>query len=270
MSRRRTAHDLSAATARRQRKSARERASGAAGVALRRRILWFAPLLLLAAGVLLYLRFLPVSELRIEGQLHMLSERQLRQNLQPHLQKGFLGLDLQQVRRMLMRMPWVQNVYVQRTWPPGLLVRLKERQPYAHWGEEHYINEQGAIFPASFAKRTLPQLHGPDGREQEVLSRYREWLPLLAGVDLSLQGVSLDGPCCWRLRLDCGGEIVAGLPGATEEVRRFTGVYQRLVGQSGSALERADLRYPNGLAVAWHGASPDVCREKNSKNGETP
>ncbi len=267
--RRGAANSIRSPAARRRRLQAQVR-DGNPGVSRWQAWLW--PLLLfsLATGFLLYSRLLPVPGVQIEGQLHMLSRQQLLQSLQPHLQRGFLGLDLQQVRQTLVRMPWVRSAHVQRTWPPGILLRLEEQRPYARWGEEHYINEQGNIFPATSREAGLPALNGPEGREREVLSRYRELSPLLAGAGLSLRELWLDGPCCWRMRLECGGEIVAGLPGSADDVQRFVAVYRRLAEESGSVLARADLRYPNGLAIAWHGTSPGDCRRQTPGNGGMP
>jgi len=59
---------------------------------------------------------------------------------------GLLGVHLDEVRRSLRMLPWVDAATVQRSWPRGLLVRVTEQQAIARWNESDLVNERGDRF----------------------------------------------------------------------------------------------------------------------------
>ena len=224
------------------------------------------PLLVLAGAVLPLLAAVlwtpfPVTaaQLRIEGNFRLLDPKQVRQILAPHLERSLFAVDLRGMQEDLEKMPWVARARVLRTWPPGLLVHIREHRPAARWAAGDYVDPGGRLFPALSDGAELPQLAGPPGTAAEVLARYRELAPLLGRAGLSLRGLQLDPACCWHLRLACGAELVAGRDDWHPALERFARVYPALAASHGAALARADLRYSNGLAVAWQQPGSSSC-----------
>ena len=50
--------------------------------------------------------------------------------------------------------------------------------------------------------------------------------------------------------------MLLGRDQVVEKMRRFTAIYQKALEQESEKIARIDLRYANGLAVAWHEPIP--------------
>jgi len=230
------------------------------------------PALALAALVALILgasAWLPLpiaaGDVRIEGEFQLLDPEQLRQGLAEHLPSSFFAVSLNSIRADLEKMPWVAQVRVLRTWPPGLTVQVREHHPAARWAGTDYLDPEGRMFPALDRDDTpLPQLAGPPDRAAETLAHYRQMAQLLSSVGLDLQGLRLEPGCCWHLRLACGGQLVAGQDGWHPALQRFVRAYPALAASRDTPLARVDLRYSNGLAAAWQQSAPLSCGTKAS------
>jgi len=58
-----------------------------------------------------------------------------------------------------------------------------------------------------------------------------------------------------------GVELLLGRDQIIEKMRRFTAIYQQALVQESDRIARIDLRYANGLAVAWREPSPTTTDE---------
>ena len=58
-----------------------------------------------------------------------------------------------------------------------------------------------------------------------------------------------------------GVELLLGRDQIIEKMRRFTAIYQQELVQESDKIARIDLRYANGLAVAWREPSPTTTDE---------
>ncbi|MOA61078.1 Cell division protein FtsQ [compost metagenome] len=45
---------------------------------------------------------------------------------------------------------------------------------------------------------------------------------------------------------------------AVEQIRRFVTIYEKALKEQISKIARIDMRYPNGLAVAWRDPMPET------------
>jgi cell division protein FtsQ len=202
----------------------------------------------------------PVTQLKVEAEFAHLSAEQIRSTVLPRLGKGFFATDLDDVRKAVAGLPWVESVEARKRWPDTLVIRIYERQPFARWNENKLISRQGLVFDAPGADQMegLPQLKGPDARLAEVVSFYAQAQKAFGGrTQLHITGVSLTDRGSWSVTTDSGAEIVIGdREQADRRLARFLDVYPQLIAGRTGGFAYADLRYTNGFAVRWPQPEP--------------
>lgn len=195
----------------------------------------------------------PLRTLRVQGQLQRVDEAKLRATVLPYARNGFFAVRLDRIQAAVGALPWVEHAEVRKHWPDVLEVRIREHRPFARWGADRLLSEQGRIFPATQIKvpQGLPMLDGPESRVSEVVALYnlaRERLANVGGV----RGVALDKRGSWAITLANGTEVVLGRNDPDARLDRFAPLLPRLVVQHpGQRLVRADLRYTNGFSLTW-------------------
>jgi cell division protein FtsQ len=195
----------------------------------------------------------PVKYLQVEAEYNHVSAEQIRAAAATHLGTGFFALNLEGVRSAVAALPWVEAVEARKQWPDTLVLRIRERQPFARWGEQKLIGRDGTIFgvPGSDDVQGLPQLEGPDDRMSDVVNFYTATQKTLAGSGMLLTGVSLSGRGSWTLSLSGGAQILLGHDSVDHRLQRFLAVYPQIGAGHASGFQHADLRYTNGFAIAW-------------------
>lgn len=231
-----------------------------------KRILW--PLLLLALVAGLYelgLRLLPyadrpISKVSVRGDLTYIDQLAVQQRMEPFVEASFFKVDLDGLRHDLEQMPWIAHVEVRRVWPDEVSVRLEEHLPIARWGDEALLNNGGQAFtPSDLARyEHLPQLHGPKRAQQRVMQQYQMLSQMLRPLGFSIARLELRARGSWFVTTDQGIELLLGRDQIIEKMRRFTAIYQQALVQESERIARIDLRYANGLAVAWREPDPDT------------
>lgn len=195
----------------------------------------------------------PVRYLQVEAEYTHVSAEQIRAAATTQLGKGFFALDLDDVRAAVARLPWVASVEARKRWPDTLILQVRERQPFARWGESRLIGRDGTIFsvPGSNDVQGLPELDGPDDRLADVVDFYTATQKTLAGSGMLLTGVSLSGRGGWTLTLSSGSQILLGHADVDHRLQRFLAVYPQIGPSHAGGFQHADLRYTNGFAIAW-------------------
>lgn len=213
----------------------------------------------------------PVRFLKIEAEYDHVSAEQIRATVASHLGAGFFAIRLEDVRAALAALPWVESVEVRRQWPDTLLVYLRERQPFARWGEDRLIDRQGQLFrvPGGETLQGLPQLAGPDDAVGRVVDFYTAVRPLFTGSGLVPIGAQLSERGSWVLVLEGGAEIRLGRDDVERRLARFLAVYPQLAASHGGVFQHADLRYSNGFAVRWSASPPTAPVPEKSAAAET-
>jgi cell division protein FtsQ len=209
---------------------------------------------LAAAGWCVHtLRQIPVQRITVTGELEHTSRAAVEELVEPALSGGFLSADLDLIRGQLRALPWVYEARVRRQWPNALEIRVVEQLPIARWGSGGFLNHEGEVFQSLNAAgwQHLPRLQGPEGAEREMMAAYLRLNELLAPLDLAVLELALDERGELAARLDAGFSLALGRDELVERVQRFALVYQRELRRSEAPLERVDLRYNNGLAVAF-------------------
>ncbi len=219
-----------------------------------------------------YLAALPVERVAVTGDLEHTQGSELQELVYPVIGDGFLGTDQARLRDRLEALPWIYEASARRVWPNALEIHVVEQLPIARWGSDGFLNHHGEVFrPAARpAGKHLPLLAGPEGSAGELMGHYLRLVDLLAPLGLGLT----------QLDIDDRGEMVAVLAGGQtlaiggrdflERMQRFSAVYQaELQGQMAS-VERIDLRYQRGVAVAFRApvdAAAAVVATTKNNNG---
>jgi cell division protein FtsQ len=170
--------------------------------------------------------------------------------------QSIFSADLQAARARLMRLAWVSDAEVSRTYPDSISVSIVEKLPFALWesGRDLYVVERSGapiarVKPAEF--RHLPLFLGDAPIGGADLADAIATHPALVARVRAIQRVSGRR---WNLLLDDG--VVVKLP--EQNWARQLGVLEKLIVEKG-VLERdideIDLRSPDNYFFKLRGQS---------------
>lgn len=196
-------------------------------------------------------RVMPLDTVRFDGELGRLQEAELRDAVAGTLDGGFLGIDVALIRRSVEALAWVDTATVRRVWPDALQITIAEQKPVAQWGKQALINAAGQVFQPRQRPTGLPQLGGPSGSAERVLSRYREFRSMLAAEGLEPVRLVLDERRAWTVTLANGGVIQLGREAVSARLARMLAAWPQITNSQQGVLALADLRYPNGFSLRW-------------------
>lgn len=196
--------------------------------------------------------FLPINSVQIEGEFRYLKRDDLQRTAMPHVQGGFFSLNLQQVREAILVLPWVEDATVRRQWPDGLRIKVMEKQPAAWWGDGRLLSSRGVLFvPGQIGALALPKLEGPDGLEKILLQELGGMQTELASTGQQIQKIRVDARRSWTVFMASGLELRLGREDEHLRLQRFVDVYGEYFQPRLEQIKHIDMRYTNGLAVAW-------------------
>ncbi|WP_305806109.1 cell division protein FtsQ/DivIB [Stenotrophomonas sp. YIM B06876] len=193
----------------------------------------------------------PLATLRVNGEFKRVPAEELQQVVLPYARAGYFAVKLQDAQDAVEKLPWIESAKVRKQWPDVLEISVVEHKPFARWGKDRLLSEQGHLFaiPHGLEDAPLPQLDGPDSQTAEVVALYNESRALFAPAGVDVRSVVMDARGSWSLALDNGIEIVIGRDDARSRLSRFVRVLPQLVSQQ-APIVRADLRYTNGFTLS--------------------
>jgi cell division protein FtsQ len=210
-----------------------------------------------AATAIQRLPIFPLREIVVGGTIDNVTRNQIDQAAHAALVGNFFTVDLDQVRSVFEKLPWVRQAEVRRRWPDTLELVIEEHVAVARWrradGETRLVNDRGEVFAAA-SDQPLPTFAGPEGSAAQMLARFQEFSGPLATLGRKPETLVLSNREAWQVKLDDGLVVELGRDEAkhtlTERMGRFVAWYR-------PALERArlaratvvDMRYPNGFAL---------------------
>ncbi len=202
----------------------------------------------------------PLTKLRAHGEFVRVDATQLRAVVLPFAKPGFFAVRLQDAKTAVENLPWVEHAEVRKRWPDVIEVEIVEHKPFARWGSDRLLSEQGRLFPIpkGLALEAMPRLGGPDSQVKEVVALYNEARELFAPLGLKVDDVVMDRRGSWSLALSNGTQVVVGRADARPRLARFVRMLPQLLARNPSPLQRADLRYTNGFALSWSTTKPAV------------
>ncbi len=207
----------------------------------------------------------PLAKLRVHGEFKRVPGEDLQQALLPYARAGFFAVRLQDAQRAVEQLPWVESAQVRKQWPDVLEVSIVEHRPFARWGKDRLLSEQGRLFatPHGLEDAPLPELDGPDSKTAEVVELYNDSRALFAPVGVDVRAVAMDARGSWSLALDNGTEVIVGRDDARSRLARFVRVLPQLT-RTQVPIVRADLRYTNGFMLSW-GTPPPAAKQTQDR-----
>ncbi|SDJ45012.1 cell division protein FtsQ [Pseudomonas delhiensis] len=202
----------------------------------------------------------PIAKISVEGDLSYISQQAVQQRITPFVSASFFTIDLAGMRQELEQMPWIAHAEVRRVWPDQVVIHLEEQLPVARWGDEALLNNQGQAFAPHEVSHYehLPRLSGPQFAQQKVMQQYQILSQLLRPLGFTIASLEMSSRGAWTLDTAQGVQIVLGRDHTVEQIRRFVTIYEKALKEQISKIARIDMRYPNGLAVAWRDPLPQT------------
>ncbi len=197
--------------------------------------------------------YLPMNYVRIEGAIWNLDMNEFRKALLPYTHGGYFSADMRGIEAEARSFAWVDKARVARIWPDTLVIRIEEQKPVARWDEDSLLNDRGERFspPSVAAYPRLPRLSGPAGQEKLVLGTLRALNAKLQPRHPRIESLRLSKRRAWVAQLEGGMEIVFGNQDPLAAMERLLSLLPRLGEERIAAIQKLDLRYPNGFSVVW-------------------
>ncbi|MGI8560232.1 MAG: cell division protein FtsQ/DivIB [Luteimonas sp.] len=195
----------------------------------------------------------PLRTLRINDDLQRVDPQRVRETVLPYARNGFFAVRLGEAQASVSKLAWVEHAEVRKRWPDVIEVRVVEHRPFARWGNDRLLSEQGRLFPGAGIElpQALPRLHGPDARVAEVVALYNEARAMFVPAGQDVRALRLDSRGSWTLTLSSGTDVVIGSQEARLRLSRFARLMPQLLARQTLPMRRADLRYTNGFAIDW-------------------
>jgi len=199
-----------------------------------------------------------VNQLQIEATFAHVSEEDIRTQLQGVFPDGFVYLDVSKVNERLIELPMISSVQVEKIWPDTLKVSVQEEKPVATWNGSSMVSQQGEILPLALAQLQLPQLQGSEGESRMVMQHFQlfnRW-----GKRHQLNLISLNSTASgWQLTYKNSLQIWLDNAQAMHGLQQLESVLQQFQLER---IQRIDMRYEQGFAVAWKDQAQVQGKEK--------
>lgn len=198
----------------------------------------------------------PIRSVQIIDSQAFIDHASLRENISPFVSQGMVRLETRKLEKILLALPWIQQVNIQRQWPDKLIIAITEQKPGAHWDKLALVNMQGKIFaPATIPVElnNLPWLYGENNNAEDIWQEYQTMSSVIAPLGLKITTLNLSASEAWQMELNNGIPIILGKNDAIQRLKRFVEIYPKIFDNNANAVEYIDLRYNNGLAVKWKG-----------------
>ncbi|MEM8562742.1 MAG: cell division protein FtsQ/DivIB [Pseudomonadota bacterium] len=206
------------------------------------------------------LQAIPVQHIVVKGELENTRNEMIQDMVQPALVGGFLYSDLQRIRTQLEALPWIYRATVQRRWPDALEIHVIEQLPIARWGNSDFLNHEGDVFRSGDNQQwqDLPNLQGPAGSAKALVSGYKRIADILKPLQMKVASLKIDERGQIDVVMNNGMQLKLGNEDFLERMHRFLAVYRSDLSNRAADIERIDLRYETGVAVAFKQEPPQV------------
>lgn len=193
----------------------------------------------------------PIRMVKIYGNQEVKSS-QLKILIKPYVKNNFFTVNIFAMKKSLMNLPWVDDVYIRLSWPSTLVVRIKEKKAYAKWKNLALLNEAGDLFyPSNIASYELPTLSGPNDQHLQLLHHLQNIDRILEPLHAKITFLELTPYSTWKLKLDNGMTMSAPDKEVLTRLDHFVKVYPKIVASKHGTIDYVDLRYAHGMAIRW-------------------
>lgn len=195
-----------------------------------------------------------IELVRVEGSFGARTQSEIERSLSTLVAgHSLLNVPMTEIAHELGNLSWVSAVDVYRVWPHGLIVRVTEKVPVAHWNGDGYISHVGEVFQPENAGAVgpLPMLSGPDNKSVQVMAFYSAANSMLMPLGLSVRELRLNSQLSWEIVTSSGMRLRVDQDEALSRLRRFLRIYEKRLATVNDRIDSVDLRYIGGFAVHW-------------------
>lgn len=198
-------------------------------------------------------RLFPIRHIVIYSQLSDKAQTALQKQLVGVVHGGFFNVNMKVVQSILTAYPGIATAEIKRIWPDQLVINLSNQSALAMWNGMTFINSYGepVVLQKGVDAKTLPQLHGPDDQQLQVLDYYQQSSDLLASLGLAINAVRLADSGVLSLRLSNGTLLELGDRFVLQRLQQFVSIYPNLMLGHKVSPYYVDMRYKNGMSVKW-------------------
>lgn len=195
----------------------------------------------------------PVGQVTIYGEVEHADLNKLQERALPWLNDPFWRVDLKGLKASLEQDPWLSSVTVHRHWPNQVRLELIERSPWAYWNEDYLIDSEGKGFDPGFkyTQNLGRHIYSEKDTLADVVIFWQDLDVLLQDAGIQLTELHHEQRGAWQLELNAGIRVLIGRDNMAIRINRFVWAWQHWLAAEAENLASVDLRYPNGLSVAW-------------------
>ena len=194
-----------------------------------------------------------IVNLNLNAEYKRVNSEQVRIAIASRSERSFFKVNLDEIRKDLKNIPWVQHVSVNKKWPNSLVITLIEHKAVATWNGNKLLNENGEVFEVDRIDdlNSIPQIQGNDNDSTLIWDKYVRFNEIVKqlGLDISSSNISNRGG--WKLSLSNGIEINLGSLQMDAKLVRLTDTWTKLLEMNEQLPLYIDLRYTNGYVVKW-------------------
>ncbi len=209
---------------------------------------------IMSGGYYLYQmdELLPIRTIQLSGTFENLDQGEVEQALQRYIGEGFFSLDIHQLQQLLHQKSWTESVSVRRVWPDKIRVTITEKKPVARWDERHLLSDSARVYLADTGAFThLPIVHTASHQPEWALRQFYALEARFERVDERLMALRVDSRGALDVELINGLQIKLGRGDIERKIERLASIYLQQILPRREQIQRLDLRYSNGFAVAW-------------------
>ena len=194
-----------------------------------------------------------ITSIEISGPFNRVTALNIEDAISEEINAGFIGADIDQIKNLIVSLPWIDQARIARRWPSHILINITEQIPAAVWHEDGLLNTRGELFlqSARHIPAELPRLSGPNNTSDEVAHRYLQIREQLISRGLDVRRVDLNDRGSWEITLVNGINVRFGSKLVDERINLFFDVVTEIIVSRGEKIKYIDMRYGNGFAIAW-------------------
>lgn len=224
------------------------------------RVLWL--ILFIGLSALVYSQMtrddvLPIQEIKVSGEFEQLMSQDLEPIIENGLHGNFFTVDVSDIYQQLVALPWVEKVWIHRIWPNTIKVNFQEQKPVAILKDKGLLNQSGVVFTGEITPFSdkLPKFVVAKNYIAESIKQFEKNSKILRENDLEARVFYYDERKSQKIKLSNGIELILGRVDVEERLKKFVKAYRMQLQNETRKILRVDLRYTNGLAIAWRQAA---------------
>lgn len=196
---------------------------------------------------------LPVLHVTVEGDFKHASQTLLEESVKPYVTGNFMTINVSKLRAAGEGQAWIKSIQVQRHWPDRVHLVVEEQKAIAQWADDGLVNMEGELFfpsKSSFPK-ALVKLEGLNEESRGITRRYVEIVKLFKPLGLKVSQLKMDTRYAWDIQFENGLKLLLGRADNEQRLARFNMIYKAGLHKYLNEIETIDMRYTNGVSVAW-------------------